>query len=270
MLEFAARDYLDLCHRFGIILGMGRPPDPDVVRDVWSTLLKDTSKLGLPVTREHILCLFEEFVRLNPASLKSDATGFSVVGAQIPLDVMQRHVETIYKTLKAELGSILLRAIPREKSRYCNPAWLNDATELHEFNMVDEFQKAGRCFAYGENTACIFHLMRITDFCLRAVAKSINAGYDARTWQEIGRKINEKMEQKYQIKSDDWKQKEPFYAEMLTDLQAISRGHRNAALHELEKKYDEREALYMLTVIESFARHVAKNVKSEGTVTGER
>jgi hypothetical protein len=32
------------------------------------------------------------------------------------------------------------------------------------------------------------------------------------------------------------------------------------ALHELEKKYDEREAIYMLIVIESFALHVAEKV----------
>jgi hypothetical protein len=49
----------------------------------------------------------------------------------------------------------------------------------------------------------------------------------------------------------------PFFGEILTDIQAIGRGHRNPVLHELEKKYDEREAQYMLTVIEGFAIRVA-------------
>jgi hypothetical protein len=68
------------------------------------------------------------------------------------------------------------------------------------------------------------------------------------------------MEKKYQIKTDDWKKNEPFYAEILTDLQAIGIGHRNPTLHELEKKYEEREAEYMLTVIKDFARRVAEKL----------
>ncbi len=69
-----------------------------------------------------------------------------------------------------------------------------------------------------------------------------------------------RIEQKYQTKTDDWKKKEPFYAEILTGIQAIGRGHRNPALHELEKKYDDREGRYMLTVIERFAQHVTEKL----------
>jgi hypothetical protein len=262
MLEFAAHDYLELCHRFGILLGAGKNLDPNVVRDVWTDLVKETVRLDLPVTRELITCLIEEFVKENPKVFKSDKEGFQVTNAQLSLDRMQYHVEAIYKTLKAELGSILLRAIPREKSKYCSPKWLTDAPELQKFpDTLDEFQRAGRCFAYGENTACLFHLMRVTDFYLQKVADSLpGVSYESRTWVGIANHIVKKMEQKYETKTDDWKKQEPFYAEILTDIQAISRGHRNPALHELEKKYDEREAVYMLTVIEGFARHVAEKL----------
>ena len=102
--------------------------------------------------------------------------------------------------------------------------------------------------------------MRVADFCFDKVAKSLNDTFNPLTWQEVGQKITKHMEQKYQAKTEDWKQKEPFYAEILTDIQAIGRGHRNKALHDLEKKYEEREAVYMLTVIESFAKHVATNL----------
>src|SRR5437879_5446787 len=56
---------------------------------------------------------------------------------------------------------------------------------------AEEFQKAGRCFAYGENTACVFHLMRVVDFYLREVARSLNISYDARNWHGIGTTITE-------------------------------------------------------------------------------
>jgi hypothetical protein len=261
MLEFAAGDYLEICHRFGLLMGTGKTPDPNVVRHLWTGLLKETVRLDLPVTREHIVCLFEDLVKQNPTKVKFDSEGFEISGAELGSDRIQHHVEAIYKTLKAELGSFLLRAIPKEKSKYCNPRWLTDTPAFEKFpDTVDEFQRAGRCFAYGENTACIFHLMRLADFYLRKVADSLNVSYEARNWHGIGDKIRVEMEKKHQTKTDDWKKKEPFYAEILTDIQAIGRGHRNPVLHELERKYDEREALYMLTVVEGFAIHVAQKL----------
>jgi len=262
MLEFAARPYLELCHRFGLLLAQGKQPDPDVVKDSWTDLLKETVRLNLPVTREHITCFFEEMVKKNPTKVTFNAEGFEIKGAELPTLRVQHHVEAIYNTLRAEIGSILLRAIPKEKSQYLDEKWLTD-TKIFEKSpeMVDEFHAAGRCFAYGENTACIFHLMRVVDSNFRRVADSIpGIKYDARSWQGIADNITKKMEQKYQTKTDDWKRQEPFYAAILTDIQAISRGHRNPALHELEKKYDEREATYMLTVIEGLARHVAEKL----------
>jgi hypothetical protein len=98
--------------------------------------------------------------------------------------------------------------------------------------------------------------MRVIDFGLRLVAASLESGYDARSWDGIGKAIEKKMREKYGDKTEAWKLSEPFYAEILTDIQAISRGHRNPALHELEKKYDQWQAEQLLTVTVGFMRHV--------------
>ena len=268
MLEFAAHDYLEISHRFGLLLGMVKRqnPDPNVLGESLTILWDQTIRLGLVVTKEHLICLMEDLAKENPTSVKftrhNDLVDISIRGAKLDATKMSSHIETLYRTLRAELASNLLRAIPKEKASFLDPKWLTDTILFQKFpDTVDEFQRAGRCFAYGENTACIFHLMRIIDFCLKKVADSLpGVSYDARSWKGIGDNIKRKMEQKYQEKSDDWKKKEPFYAEILTDIQAISRGYRNPALHELEKKYDEREARYMLTVIERFAQHVAEKL----------
>jgi hypothetical protein len=227
-----------------------------------SKLVKGAEHLDIPVTKAQIWKMINEVMRSHPECVKVNSTGrWDVVDAPFDRDRMCHHFETIFSTLRAELGSIIFRAIPREKSRYCHPGWLVNTPIFAKFPAtVDELQRAGRCFAYGENTAFVFHLMRVADFYLRKVAESLAISYDARNWHGIAERITQKMEQKYQTKTDDWKHKEPFYAEMLTDIQAISRGHRNPVLHELEKKYDEREGEYMLTVIERFAAHVAENV----------
>jgi hypothetical protein len=269
MLEFAARPYVELSHRFGILLALVQ--GTEVVRnrdnelaESLGILFTETERLDLPVTREHLECLMEDMAKSNPQGVKIQRgkhPQIEFVGFVLAPETWRTHIEGIYRTLRAELGSLLLRVIPKEKARYCDPEWLRDNETLSKYpDMIDEFQRAGRCFSYGENTACIFHLMRVADFCFRKVATSLNISYDARSWQEVGHKITSNMEQKYQTKTDDWKRKEPFYAEILTDIQGISRGHRNPSFHELEKKYEEREAFYMLTVMVSFAEHVAKRL----------
>ena len=252
MLDFSARDYLELSHTMGTLragVGPFQMPPEDEVKKMLDTLIKECQRLSLVCTLGHLQAMGRE--------LKGGAS----LG---PLrDRMGHHFETVYSTLKIEIDSVKIKAIPKEKNRFCDPQWLLDTPIYDKFpDSVDEFQRGGRCYAFGENTACVFHLMRVTDFFLRKVAESLGAEYDARNWHGIGSKIEERMREKYQNKTDDWKTKEPFYAEILTDISAIGRGHRNPALHELEKKYDAGEALYMLTVIEGFARHVSSKIKA--------
>jgi hypothetical protein len=269
MLEFSARDYVELAHQIGLLLASldKHQANQDSAAEKMLLLIAETSRLGLVVTKEHIDEMMMESLKKHPEALKAYKSGRDWAWSETdgPLEMndsrLCHHLESIYTTMRAELGAILFRAIPREKTKYCQPEWLVNTPIFVKFpETVDEFQKAGRCFAYGENTACLFHLMRVTDFYLRKVAESLGIVYDARNWNGISKVITKKMEEKYPSKTEDWKDREPFYAEILTDIQAISRGHRNAALHELEKKYDEREAVYMLAVIESFARHVSESL----------
>jgi hypothetical protein len=72
-----------------------------------------------------------------------------------------------------------------------------------------------------------------------------------------------KMEQKYQNKSTDWKQREPFYAAVLTDIRSISRAHRNPALHDIDRKYSDSDAKYLIEVTKAFMTHLADNGMKE-------
>jgi hypothetical protein len=259
MLEFAATEFIELSHRFGLLLGQKQQPNPDVLGDCLSYLLEHGQKLGLQVTLEQLFSMIGEINQESPGSVVIVGRTLTVKG-KLNSERSKYYVECLYSTMLAEMGSIQFRAIPRERSRYCDPKWLADGILMTKYpDTVDEFQRAGRCFAYGENTACIFHLMRVTEFYLKKVADSLNVPFHPNTWSEIGKHITREMEKKHQAKTDEWKSSEPFYAAILTDIQAISRGHRSPAIHELEKKYDEREASYMLTVIEEFALHVARN-----------
>jgi hypothetical protein len=172
-------------------------------------------------------------------------------------EIASREIDQLLRRILEELKARSFRYV--DKPSYEFGLWLMNPDLRSVASHPDirpEIEAAGRCYAYGESTACIFHLMRVIDYGLRLVAASLGIAYDARSWDGIGKAIEKKMREKYGDKTDDWKASEPFYAEILTDIQAISRGHRNEALHELEKKYDEREAQYLLTVATGFIQHV--------------
>jgi hypothetical protein len=265
MLEFSAEGYVEMSHQIGALLArMRKPPfnSEDVCRSM-EKLLDEVNRLGLFVTREAIGRFLIELVKANrdKSSLEFASDGDKIVrvkDGQLDLDRWAFHLEAIYATLRAELSTLAFRIVPARKTQYCDPKWLIDSKMYIKYpDTIDEFQRAGRCFAYDENAACVFHLMRVTEFYLTKVAQSLSTSFDPLNWGAIGNFIRKEMEAKYQDKTDAWRKSEPFYATILTDIQAISRGHRNPALHALDKKYEEREAKYLLTVIEEFAHHTA-------------
>jgi hypothetical protein len=158
-----------------------------------------------------------------------------------------------------ELESEWFKYIPRYKVQYIQPGRFN-VPELAAFGWDTqiEFARAGECFALGLNTATVFHLMRIVDAGLKSAAKSLGITYHSESWQTIGHKINDKMQEKYHLKTDEWKKTEPFYAELLTDIGAIGKAHRNPTLHDLKVNYSEEDTQYLFIVTEAFIGHLAK------------
>jgi hypothetical protein len=159
-----------------------------------------------------------------------------------------------------ELETVCCYIVSREKTGYLEQSWPTNVCIEDAFpSAIPEFKRAGRCFAYSENTACVFHLMRIVDLGLQAVAASLTVPCDARNWAGIAEKITRAMEQKYQTKTDEWKKSEPFYAGILADIQAIGRAYRNEAMHDAKKVYEEQDALYLLTVVDHLITNLAEH-----------
>ena len=199
-------------------------------------LLEHTYKFNLQLTRNQIETVRSALARENWSSASQE-------------------LDQLLRRLLEELKLRAFRYV--EKPEYELGLWLSVYPGIrHNPEIRAELDSAGRCYAYDEDTACVFHLMRVVDYGLRLVAKSLGIEFDARSWDGIGKAIEKKMREKYGDKTDDWKAAEPFYAEILTDIQAISRGHRNAALHELDKVYDKHAAEYLLAVTVGFIEHV--------------
>lgn len=246
MYEYGAAQFYKLSQAlttFGIERGLLLSDKGRAQFQEWlDTVHEQTAMLGMTLSNNQVAAVVNTVNTLGPRD-----------------EAVSREIHELQRRISEELEARTFKWIPEEKAAYLKPVrtlWLMSYGELRV-----EVDSARRCYAYGENTACVFHLMRVVDWGLRRVADSLGIAYEARNWSGIGKAIQDKMELKHKDKSDDWKKAEPFYAQILTDIQALSRGHRNPALHEIGVRYDEREAHHLLTVVEGFIRHVLTNIQ---------
>jgi hypothetical protein len=220
-------------------------------------------ELGLPVSAQELAKLIasmrnavSDIRRLPPDRQKTE---FERVSAD-----MRLRFDSVSSVIHSELSQRLLYAVATEKAEYCDPNWLTDTQIFSAFpEAFAEFQRAGYCYAFDECTASVFHLMRVIDSGLRLVCKSLGQTYDNRNWDGIGKKIEAEMSKKYQDRTEDWRKSEPFYSEVLTDIRAISRAHRNPALHDIDRKYSDADAKYLIEFTKAFMVHLAKNGMKE-------
>ena len=251
MLRYAAEDFWKACELLTLLAEepavLKRPNARTNATRKMNDLLEHLHKLNLKTS-------LKEAEKMLPAFNDSDADPER-------LRHLAYHLSSV---IQSELDSEMFFHLESSRMKYWDPTWLVDKPIYITFpHAHEEIRNAGRCYAYGEPTACVFHLMRVIDAGLRSVADSLNITYDARNWSGIAVKIQSKMEEKYEAKTDEWKRSEPFYASILTDIQAISRGHRNPVLHEIEKKYTDAEASYLLTMTEGFMLHLSENGMKE-------
>ena len=264
MLDFAARDYLEICYRFGRLMAEGKEHEDDVVQHLWTNLIKETQRLDLPVTREHIVCLFEDLARKNPTKGKFARDEFELTGATLSLDRLQHHVEAIYNTLRAELGSMLFKAIPRERGLYCDPKWLQDIKLPDQFpTSLKELQRAGNCYSIGESTACVFHSMRALEPGLNSLAKRFDVSYAHENWQIVIQSIEAEIRKMgNQPKSPEKIEDEKFFGGAASHLYFVKNAWRNHVAHTREN-YNDTEALKIMRHTVQFIESLCPRLKEE-------
>jgi len=166
-------------------------------------------------------------------------------------------LQEFHSRILEELRAEWFKHIPHDKMYYANRSNF-ERPELTAFGWVTvcEFQSAGECFAFGKYTACVFHLFRIVDAGLKSAAKKLDVDYSDGNWKTVSTKIEREMQKQYQDKTTDWREAEPFYAGILTDILAISKA-RNRALHDFKSTYVEEEAQRLFVIVDGFICHLS-------------
>jgi len=84
-------------------------------------------------------------------------------------------------------------------------------------NAIDDIADAGKCLALGQGTATVFHLSRVMEVGLKALAGSLGIPY-APSWESYLKQINAQLSAEHKTKTEEWKKEEPFYRDVVGDL----------------------------------------------------
>lgn len=148
---------------------------------------------------------------------------------------------------------IFLRILSEKAKFYDNAKHEFGKTIIAGFPSIEfDAEEAGKCFATGRDTACVFHVMRIIEAGLKVVATELNIDILMnRSWDSMLRKMEGAIEEQH--KRDDWT---GFYTEVRAKGYAVKDAWRNPTMH-IEKKYTSEEAEDIFRAVRGFMRHLS-------------
>lgn len=230
---------------------------------------KDLTNPGVAPTKSQLESLV---ARMRDLATTVDALGAHVTkrAAEEVIEHLQKQSTTfrkvaeqfkyIEKTFRYELERTLLFALPPARQEYwlqSKPLFGTEVSDRFPF-AVDDIAEAGKCLATERGTAAVFHLMRIMEVGLKDLAGALGIPY-APSWESYIRQISDRIATKHASKVKKWKKQEPFFRDVLGDLQAVKTSWRNPTMH-VVKKYTPDEAEDIYRAVRTFMQRLASGL----------
>ncbi|HEX4106395.1 MAG TPA: hypothetical protein VHX92_09210 [Rhizomicrobium sp.] len=175
------------------------------------------------------------------------------------LEIAMRDVDS---RLRDELSLISLFLLDAEFAKYfgsLDPQWGEVVADRLPIAIPD-IEDAGKCIALSQGTASVFHSMRVMEAALKGLATLLGIPY-APSWESYIVQIEKCITEKHKRKTVKWKRDEPFYREILGNLQTIKIAWRNPTMH-IVRRYsvEESEEIYIAVrgLIKRLAPHLPK------------
>jgi hypothetical protein len=175
-------------------------------------------------------------------------------------------LESFQITLRDETYSRKFAFIPQSKIEYFQKDKLfGDEVDAAFPIAKDEIKDAGNCLAVGLDTAAIFHLMRIIELGLRALAKKLkvripNTPIEYATWETAIKHIEEEIKKLRQLSKGKKKSNLlEFYNGCMGEFNAFKDVWRNNIMH-TRQSYDEHQAMSVFLHVRAFMERLSKNL----------
>jgi hypothetical protein len=200
----------------------------------------------------------------------------------ITYENLDAELRVLSESVRSDLGKKYAYTVPENKHDYLAKDFTLDMWGRPGFyfpTIRQDAFAAMRCYAFDLNTACVFHLMRITEIGLRALARRMRVSLPKHKqvewaqWNEVIIAMSKKADvigntRRAGKAKDDLLE---FYRGAIGEVQGFKDAYRNFVMHMREKSsYDEGEARSLLTRVSHFMDRLSGRIDENGRALTER
>jgi hypothetical protein len=182
--------------------------------------------------------------------------------------VLGTRLVTVLEGIQDNLNSRKFMFVPSDQAPFYDNPFLFGERFARTFPRKALFEtiEAGRCYALGRWTACVFHCMRSAEYGLRRIAKKTGVALidkgkpipiEYATWDKIIVGIRNSVAEAKKLANTPAKEKKlQFYSQAADDCEYMKDIWRNEVSH-ARRAYQKAEALAVVSRVGSFLRLVA-------------
>jgi hypothetical protein len=248
-----------------------RKDEPDVVFHK-GRLLDEQDRLfiagKLTRLREHLDALGARVTMLTVEDAQKRITGALATWGNV-----EESIDEIGNNLRRELSLLTLLVLEPKEQAYFEPKELHFGLDVAlGFLSTASFEidEAAKCLALGRSTAAVFHLMRVMEIGIRAVARCLQIPDPTqppnRNWGNILREIKADLDAhtgRSPTKTWTVPNDKEFFESAYVSLDAVRVAWRNTTMH-VEKKYTDDEAKHIFVAVRGFMMGLASRCDENG------
>ena len=127
-------------------------------------------------------------------------------------------------------------------------------------SVTDDISEAGKCLALDRGTACVFHLTRVVEVGLDALAKRLRIP-PQKNWGAYLNRITECLDAKKKPLPKWVKRNELFFRDSAMIIAGIKDKWRNPCVHHISKHYSPNQAEEIFNEVKKLMFHLATKLK---------
>lgn len=196
-----------------------------------------------------------------------------------PTIAIETRLESVIQGIFSNLDSKKFMFVPADQASYWENPAIFGGDFLAEYPEAARFEatEAGNCFAAGRWTACVFHSMRVAEYGLRKLAKTLKVTIHDKEkmcpieygdWHKVITAIRNKIADIRKVPAGPKKaEKLRLYSNAADHCEYMQDIWRNEVSH-ARRRYNKTESLAVMNRVREFVQSVPSKTKTQKTVPG--
>lgn len=263
MLELNASSFYHVCTRLDNLNGY-----IEAHKDSQSAQISEENRKSL--TEEFLTVLIEHLSILSAnVTIMAVHEAIELLQEDLSWNDLLHPIEDINNTLTRELTLTRVYVLEVYKQRYYAPEKSLFGKDFEDkfVSSAFELDEAAKCLALSRPTACVFHLMRLMEIAVRAVARCLAIPDPIqpaeRSWGAVLKKIRDGIDAKWPTVAARSVGDGEVFDSLYASLDAVKNPWRNSTMHPANK-YTDDEAEHIFTAVRGFIMRLASRCDENG------